>query len=147
MQSNGPLRASLFQSPRPSSRSLYCFEFIREKIPIYQMYVLIFQQFIIWLILCSRWVYSSLGYWSGEMGAYWTLRRRPHSLCSHWGVLYWPPQSLPRLCQTLSRLCQTLPESGKSLVRVWQESGIVWQESGRVWQESGRVWQESGRVW
>ena len=61
------------------------------------------------------------------------------------GVLYWPPQSLPRLCQTLSRLCQTLPrlcqtlpDSSKSLARVWQESGIVWQESGIVWQESGR---------
>ena len=42
------------------------------------------------------------------------------------GVLYWPPQSLPRLCQTLSRLCQTLPrlcqtlpDSSKSLARVW----------------------------
>jgi len=34
-------------------------------------------------------------------------------------VLYWPPQSLPRLCQTLSRLCQTLPDSSKSLARVW----------------------------
>jgi len=33
-------------------------------------------------------------------------------------VLYWPPQSLPRLCQTLSRLCQTLPDSSKSLARV-----------------------------
>ena len=32
------------------------------------------------------------------------------------GVLYWPPQSLPRLCQTL-------PDSSKSLARVLQESG------------------------
>ena len=43
------------------------------------------------------------------------------------GVLYWPPQSLSRLCQTLSRLCQTLPDSSKSLARVWHSLARVWQ--------------------